>query len=175
MISVESQPFSSCAIASAVITADCLRSGGYFSMARSILFSDSWFNMAGAAVRSWGCSCGFLPWLLPRGEIAEFVFPDDARDDFPRLDGDRLIHDAPLVGVVAHFDVSHDREILAERMTDEAVVGEDAPQVRVPGENDAEQVERLAFEPVGRRPYSRHRIDDGKIVVFAEAAQSKAP
>jgi hypothetical protein len=34
-------------------------------------------------------------------------------------------------------------------MADEAVVGEDAAQVRVALEDDAEQVEGLALEPVG--------------------------
>ena len=37
-------------------------------------------------------------------------------------------------------------------MADEAVVGEDAAQVEVAVEDDAEQVERLALEPVGRAP-----------------------
>ena len=51
------------------------------------------------------------------------------------------------------------REVLAERMADEAVVGEDAAQVRVAAEQDAEQVERLALEPVGARPDVDHGID----------------
>ena len=36
-----------------------------------------------------------------------------------------------LLGVVAHLDIADQREILAERMADEAVVGEQAAQVRM--------------------------------------------
>jgi hypothetical protein len=42
-----------------------------------------------------------------------------------------LVHHALLVGVVTHFDVADQREVLAERMADEAVVREDAAQIRV--------------------------------------------
>ena len=45
-----------------------------------------------------------------------------------------------------------EREILAERVTDEAVVGQDAPQIVVTFEHDAKQVKGLALEPVGRVP-----------------------
>src|SRR6185312_13165816 len=49
--------------------------------------------------------------------------------------------------------MARQREVLAERMADEAVVGEDAPQVRMPLEHDAEKVERLALEPVHPGPH----------------------
>src|SRR5438132_547180 len=45
IVSGASQPFSSCATISAPITADCLRSGGYFAISRSIFFSDSGLSM----------------------------------------------------------------------------------------------------------------------------------
>src|SRR6187399_3402893 len=80
------------------------------------------------------------------------VFADDARRDLARLDRHRLVDDALLLRVVAHLDRSRDREVLAERMADETVVGEDAAQVEVAVEDDAEEVERLALEPVGRAP-----------------------
>src|SRR5579859_4986917 len=41
MISLDSQPFSSWAMASALITADCFWSGGYFATSRSIFFRES--------------------------------------------------------------------------------------------------------------------------------------
>ena len=44
-------------------------------------------------------------------------------------------------------------------MADEAVVGEDAAQIRVAAEQDAEQVEGLALEPVGARPDLGHRVE----------------
>src|SRR6267378_5021260 len=41
MTSLDSQPFSSWATMSALITADCFRSGGYLAISRSIFFSES--------------------------------------------------------------------------------------------------------------------------------------
>src|SRR5918999_5107318 len=41
MVSLDSQPFSSCAMMSALITADCFWSGGYFAISRSIFCSES--------------------------------------------------------------------------------------------------------------------------------------
>src|SRR5918992_433028 len=41
MVSLESQPFSSCAMMSALITADCFWSGGYFATSRLIFFTES--------------------------------------------------------------------------------------------------------------------------------------
>ncbi len=42
--------------------------------------------------------------------------------------------------------------VLAQRVAAERLVGEDAPQVRMALEGEAEHVERLALEPVGRLP-----------------------
>jgi hypothetical protein len=58
------------------------------------------------------------------------------------------LRDALLVVVVADLDETGEREILAQRMPLEAVVGEDPPEVRVPGEQDAVEVVGLALEPV---------------------------
>ena len=49
----------------------------------------------------------------------------------------RLVDDALLLVVVADLDEAGQREILAQRMPLEAVVGEDAAQVRMAGEQDA--------------------------------------
>src|ERR1044071_3991729 len=43
IVSFESQPFSSCAMTSALITADCFWSAGYFAISRSI-FSKALFD-----------------------------------------------------------------------------------------------------------------------------------
>jgi hypothetical protein len=52
---------------------------------------------------------------------------------------DRLV-DHPLdFVVVAHFDKAGQREVLAQRMTVETVIGQDAAQVRMAGEQDAVQ------------------------------------
>jgi hypothetical protein len=48
MVSVESQPFSSCAIVNAAITAECLWLGGYLAAALSTFASDSGDNIIGA-------------------------------------------------------------------------------------------------------------------------------
>ena len=92
--------------------------------------------------------------------VVPVVVADDLRHQRARLDRHRLVHHALFFGVVAHFDVADQREILAERMADETVVGEDAAQVRMAGEQDAEQVERFALEPVGAGPDVDHGIDD---------------
>src|SRR5512141_2560528 len=96
------------------------------------------------------------------------VFADDARRDFARLYAHRLVDHALLLRVVAHFDLPRNREILAERMADEAVVGEYPAQVRMAGEHDAEQVERFALVPVGVAPDAAERVHHREIIVRRE-------
>src|ERR1044072_7876758 len=52
----------------------------------------------------------------------------------------RLVDHALLRFVVTHLDIAGEREVLAERMPLEPVVGQDAAQVRVALEEDAEHV-----------------------------------
>src|SRR6185437_10793286 len=66
------------------------------------------------------------------------------------------------------------REVLAERMPHESVVGEDAAQIRMSVEDDAVQVERLALEPVRARPDQGQRRHQRQAVVLAEHAQAQA-
>src|SRR5690606_1830339 len=80
---------------------------------------------------------------------------------------------APLFGVVTYFDVSDQRKILAERMADKAVVGQDAAQVRMTLVDDAEQVERLTLEPVGHRPQLDERGNDREVVIGGIGAQAQ--
>ncbi len=61
----------------------------------------------------------------------------------------RLVAHALLLVVVAHLDEAGHREVLAQRMALEAIVGQDAAQVRVPVEQHAEKVVGLALVPVG--------------------------
>src|SRR5512146_3226282 len=84
--------------------------------------------------------------------LVAVVLADHARDQRARLDAHRLIHDAALRRVVLHLDVADEREVLAERMADEAVVRQQAAQVRMILEQDAEHVERFALVPVRGRP-----------------------
>src|SRR5262245_43073908 len=62
---------------------------------------------------------------------------DHLRDRDARLDADRLLHHAAARRVVPHLDVAGKREVLAERVADEAVVREDAPQVGMAAEQDS--------------------------------------
>src|SRR5258708_23862561 len=84
-----------------------------------------------------------------------------------RVDGDRLIDDSALFGVVAHLNVARQREILAKGMADEAVVGQQAAQVRMSLEENAKQVEGLTFKPISADPNIGHRVDHGGSVVPA--------
>ena len=91
--------------------------------------------------RTWPC--------LPRAkeiEAAEFL-----------LQLHRLVDDALLLFVVAQLDIAGQRKILAQRMTFEAVIGQDAAQIGMIGEINAEQIPRLALEPAGRAENAGHR------------------
>jgi len=50
----------------------------------------------------------------------------------------RLIDDGLLILVVAQLDIAGEREILAQRMTFEAVIGQDSAQIRIVREIDPE-------------------------------------
>src|SRR5207253_1034013 len=52
-----------------------------------------------------------------------------------------------------------DRIVFSQRMTDELLVSQNALQVRVSSESDAEHVPHFALEPVRARPERRLRID----------------
>ena len=60
-------------------------------------------------------------------------------------------------------------------MTLEALVAEDAPQVRVPFEAEAEHVAGLALEPVGGLPDRDQRRQDGIVLVSGTFRRSRAP
>ena len=61
----------------------------------------------------------------------------------------RLVDHALQLVVVAELDEAGEREVLAQRMALEAVVGEDAAQIGMAGEQDAVEIVGLALEPVG--------------------------
>ena len=90
------------------------------------------------------------------------------------LDRDRLVHDPALFRVIAHFHVALQRKILAERVSLETVVGQDASQVGMSVEHDAEQVKGLPFEPVGAGPDGGYRSDPGRLAGDI-TAQPEAP
>src|SRR5690606_11264150 len=106
---------------------------------------------------------------------AVVVFAHDARRVLARLDRDGLVDDAFLFGVVAHFDVTGNRAVLAEGVADEAVIRQDAAQVGVALGDDAVQVKGLAFVPVDRWPDAHQRGDHRKGVVGRIGAHAQAP
>src|SRR3546814_3127172 len=59
----------------------------------------------------------------------------------------RLVDDPLLLLVVAHFLEAGQREVLAQGMALEAIVGEDAAQIGMVREEDAEHVPHLALQP----------------------------
>src|SRR5262245_48136574 len=72
----------------------------------------------------------------------------------------RFVDDALLQVVPAHLDEAGQREVLAQRMPLEAVVGQDAPQIGMIGEPHAVKIVGLTLEPAGRaehRSGRRHR------------------
>src|SRR5579871_6656125 len=113
-------------------------------------------------------------WRRGQRRIVAMVVADHARHERARLDRDRLVDDPTLVRVVAHLDVAGQREVLAERVPDEAVVGQDPPQVRVAAEQDAEQVEGLALVPVRARPDLADRVDQRRLATLAVGAKPQA-
>src|SRR5213075_2223743 len=68
-----------------------------------------------------GC-CGPKFIVMLRISATEALLADDTRHEHTRFDGDGLVDHALLLFVVAHFHLAGEREILAERMADEAVV-----------------------------------------------------
>src|SRR5688572_2773447 len=101
------------------------------------------------------------------------LLADHLRHGDARLDGHRLVDDAPQRRVIANLDPAGQRKVLAEWMADEAVVGEDPAQVRMAAEQHAEQVEGLALEPVGRSPDVHHRVDHRRLAGQTAAAQAQ--
>src|SRR5262245_30000425 len=71
--------------------------------------------------------------ILQIGRVTRVV-ANDLGHQRARLDRHRLVNDAALHGVVPHLDVTDEREVLAERMADEAVVRQESAQIRVAAE-----------------------------------------
>src|SRR6185295_17847745 len=59
-------------------------------------------------------------------------------------------------------------------MPNKTVVCEDAPQVRMPAEHDAEQIESFALVPVGSRPDHRNGVKHREIIVLGKYSQAQA-
>ena len=103
------------------------------------------------------------------------LFPHDARGYFARLYGHRLINDALLYLVIAHFYMAGQGHVLAERIADKAIVGKDAAQIGMAGKDDAIQVKRFALIPVGARPNVGHRIQHRQCILFGKNTHAQTP
>src|SRR5271155_1808628 len=109
-------------------------------------------------LRVWFTSRPFAAGLLVARQHIVGAFPRREKIEIAEFlrEPHRLIDDALEFVVVTHFDKAGEREILAQRMTLETVVGEDAPHIGMAGEDDAVKIVSLALEPLG----ARKNIDD---------------
>lgn len=76
----------------------------------------------------------------------------------------RLNNDALLLLVITNLGVTSKREVLAERVAVETVVGHDATKVGMSNEEDTEQVVDLALVPVGTVVQTANRGHGGGLV-----------
>src|SRR2546430_14191024 len=88
-------------------------------------------------------------------EVAKFLVETDGFVKHPLL----LI-------VVAHLDEAGKREILAQRVAVEAIVGQQPPHVRMTGKDHAIEVISLALEPVGTRKHLDDRWHPSGFIAF---------
>jgi len=102
---------------------------------------------------------------LPRARQVELA---ELLRQFHRLHN----HTLGLV-IVTHLDESGQREVLAEGVAFESVVGEDAPEVGVVGEEDAVHVPDLTLVPVGRLVDIEARVDRRQLVCVRLDADSR--
>src|ERR1019366_476363 len=88
-------------------------------------------------------------------------FPWRHEIEIPEILGQlhRLVDHGLAILVVTHLDITGQRKILAQRMSLEAVIGQDAAQIRLAGEDDAIQVPGLTFPPGRGGPDTVHRRD----------------
>src|SRR6187455_972 len=110
--------------------------------------------------------------LCDQVRVVPCVITDYLRHERARLDAHRLVDHAALRRVVTHLDVADQREVLAEWMADEPIVGEQPTQVRMATEQDSVKIERLALEPIGGAPDVVDGIDDRPLVARAETLEA---
>src|SRR5512144_1343584 len=89
-----------------------------------------------------------LRFLVARQQLL-YSFPWTEEVEVPEVLGQfhRLVDDPLQLVVVADLDVAGEREVLAQRMTLETIVGEYAPQIRMLTEPNAVEIIRLPFPP----------------------------
>src|SRR5256886_15501047 len=76
----------------------------------------------------------------------------------------RLVYDALLLVVVAHLNESGEREILAQRVTLESIIGQQPAHVRMAGKEHAVEVVGFPVEPSGAREHADDRRHRGRLV-----------
>ena len=99
------------------------------------------------------------PFTIRHSLLRLFVAGQDVVRPFPRrqeievpellFQFHRLVDDALGLVVVANLDEAGQREVLAQRMAFEAIVGQQPPQVRMAREKYPVEIVGFALEPVG--------------------------
>src|SRR3954469_23980717 len=104
--------------------------------------------------------------LLVTGQHVVGAFPGREEVEVSQLlrQLDGLIDDTALRVVVANLHEAREREVLPQRESFEAVIGEDAAQVRMPREQHAIKVVGLALVPVRGREQADDRGDGCHLV-----------
>ena len=105
---------------------------------------------------------------------AVVFFANHARRDFTHFDGDGLVNHALLFRVITHFNEARGGKILAERVANKTVVGEDAAQVVMTLKNNTEKVKSFTFKPIGRIPDVVDGIHYWKIIIRTKHLQPHA-
>src|ERR1700761_5286615 len=110
---------------------------------------------ASARCASWvllRVAMALLSRLLVAGQNRVHAFPGRQEIEAAEflLQLDRLVDDALLLVVITQLDIAGEREILAQRMPFETVIGQDPAQIGIVGEEHAEHVPDFALEPAGR-------------------------
>src|SRR5258705_13436183 len=98
--------------------------------------------------------------LLVAREFVVRTFPRRKKIEITELlrEPDLVVDHPFLLIVVAHLDEACEREILAQRMAFETVIGEQASHVGMADKRNAVEVVGLALEPIGAREDANDRV-----------------
>ena len=80
------------------------------------------------------------------------LFTNNSRSNLTRFDRHRLINDSLLFGVITHLDVAVNREVLAERMTNETIIRKYPAQIGMTRKDNPVQIEGFTLKPVNSVP-----------------------
>src|SRR3546814_20303837 len=89
--------------------------------------------------------------LVTRQQVGRHALPGRHEVEGAEVLGqpDRLIDHALLLLVVSHLDIAGKRAVLTQRMALEPVVGQDAAEIRIAGEEHDEQIGKASCRESG--------------------------